>query len=59
MSTALYRLAGMSYRHRRLVLIAWLLSVFAALGAEVAVFSGDGRSNPSASPRESRSASSP
>jgi RND superfamily putative drug exporter len=25
MSRALYRLAGMSYRHRRLVLLAWLL----------------------------------
>jgi putative drug exporter of the RND superfamily len=31
MSRALYRLAGMSYRHRRLVLVAWLVVILAVV----------------------------
>ena len=31
MSTALYRLAGLSYRHRRLVLVAWLVVILAVV----------------------------
>jgi len=32
MSSALYRLAGTSYRHRRLVLVAWLLLILGIIG---------------------------